>query len=112
VEYYSFCRILDPIVFGHYPISLQQAPGDHLPRFTTKEVAMIKGSCDFIGLNHYTSEYAAFKSSDSSDNPFQILMTLEYHKTPCNPFHSDNLCSTNSFPCSERCLNLFLNISK
>ncbi len=93
MEYYLFCRILDPIVFGHYPISLQQALGDHLPHFTTKEVAMIKGSYDFIGLN--ISEYATFKSSDSSDDPSQILMTHEYHKTPCDPFHSDNKCSTN-----------------
>jgi hypothetical protein len=66
-----------------------------VPRFTTKEVAVIKGSYDFIWFNHYTSEYATFKSSDSSDDPSQILMTREYHKTPCNPFHSDNICSTN-----------------
>jgi beta-glucosidase len=79
VEYYLFCRILDPIVFGHYPVSLQQALGDHLPRFTTKEVAMIKGSYDFIGLNHYTSEYATFKSSDSSDDPSQILSITKHH---------------------------------
>ena len=28
-----------------------------LPTFTLEESAMLKGSYDFIGLNHYTSSY-------------------------------------------------------
>ncbi|CAM6047499.1 unnamed protein product, partial [Sphagnum compactum] len=78
--------ILDPIVFGHYPISLQQALGI-IYLASQQRKLLIKGSYDFIGLNLFTSEYATFKSSDSGDDPSKILMTHEYHKTPCNPFH-------------------------
>ena len=28
-----------------------------LPQFTVEEAAMVKGSTDFIGLNHYSSWY-------------------------------------------------------
>ncbi|XP_022883086.1 beta-glucosidase-like [Olea europaea var. sylvestris] len=32
--------------------------GERLPIFTPEEVKLVKGSCDFLGLNYYTSNYA------------------------------------------------------
>jgi beta-galactosidase len=49
----------DPLYHGDYPESMRARVGDRLPVFTSDEVAMIKGSCDFFGLNHYTTMYAA-----------------------------------------------------
>lgn len=49
----------DPIYKGHYPASMVDRLGDRLPRFTDEELAYIKGSSDFFGLNHYTTMYAA-----------------------------------------------------
>lgn len=44
---------------GDYPFSMRALVGDRLPRFTVEEAQMVKGSFDFIGLNYYTSFYAA-----------------------------------------------------
>ncbi len=43
--------------FGDYPESMRSSGGDRLPVFTPEQQQMLKGSADFIGLNHYTSRY-------------------------------------------------------
>ena len=37
--------------------------GDRLPKFTKNDAALVKGSLDFVGINHYTTFYA--RSNDS-----------------------------------------------
>lgn len=54
---------LDPIFFGDYPASMRESLGSRLPTFTKEEAALIKGSQDFVGINHYTSNYATYNSS-------------------------------------------------
>lgn len=49
-----FC---DPLVFGKYPSSMIEKVGDRLPVFTEEQVKLIKGSYDYIGLNHYSTKY-------------------------------------------------------
>jgi len=49
----------DPIVFGDYPSIMREQVGDRLPRFTPEQSEMLKGSADFLGLNHYTTHYAS-----------------------------------------------------
>lgn len=51
---------LDPIFYGHYPASMRRNLGSNLPTFTAEEAALVKGSQDFVGINHYTSMYATF----------------------------------------------------
>ena len=49
---------VDPMVFGRYPEEMTNSVKDgRLPVFTPEESAMVKGSFDYIGLNHYTSSY-------------------------------------------------------
>ncbi|KAL9994450.1 putative beta-glucosidase [Helianthus debilis subsp. tardiflorus] len=49
---------LDPIMFGDYPTSMRTRAGDRLPRFSKLQSALLKGSIDFVGINHYTTWYA------------------------------------------------------
>lgn len=41
--------------------------GGRLPSFTDDEKAMMKGSYDFIGLNHYTSGYVYYTGVEGID---------------------------------------------
>ena len=49
----------DPIWFGDYPESMKNILGKRLPSFTKDEKQQMRGSADFIGLNHYLSMVAA-----------------------------------------------------
>ncbi|KAJ4726266.1 Beta-glucosidase, partial [Melia azedarach] len=50
--------MLDPLVFGDYPPEMRQYLGPALPSFSQEETKLIKGSLDFIGINHYSTLYA------------------------------------------------------
>ncbi|XP_028552937.1 lactase-phlorizin hydrolase [Dendrobium catenatum] len=54
---FQFGWILNPIVFGDYPEIMRTICSSRLPNFTTSQIEMLKGSFDFIGLNHYTSAF-------------------------------------------------------
>lgn len=60
----------DPVFLGDYPEVMKERLGNRLPRFTEEEKAMIKGSSDFFGLNHYTTMYA--QQEDSSMPPASV----------------------------------------
>ncbi|EPS65829.1 beta-mannosidase, partial [Genlisea aurea] len=49
---------LHPLVYGEYPKTMQNIVSERLPKFTSREVKMVKGSFDFVGLNQYTAYYA------------------------------------------------------
>lgn len=49
---------LNPLMFGDYPSSMRNRVGNRLPKFTSSEAALLKGSLDFVGINHYTTFYA------------------------------------------------------
>ena len=58
LEFY-FGWFTDPVFFGNYPQSMIERVGERLPVFTAEESALLKGSADFIGLNHYNTFLAA-----------------------------------------------------
>lgn len=45
-------------MFGDYPPEMRQYHGSELPRFSPEETEYVKGSIDFIGINHYSTLYA------------------------------------------------------
>lgn len=51
---------MDPLTNGEYPHSMRSLVGDRLPKFTKEQSEMVKGSFDFLGLNYYTANYAAY----------------------------------------------------
>ncbi|XVE85758.1 hypothetical protein DITRI_Ditri17bG0116800 [Diplodiscus trichospermus] len=61
---------LDPLIFGDYPSSMRSQVGTRLPIFTESESSLLKGSFDFIGINHYTTYYA---SENATNSIFDLL---------------------------------------
>ncbi|OIV93212.1 hypothetical protein TanjilG_27391 [Lupinus angustifolius] len=55
---------LDPLMFGDYPSSMRSRVGDRLPKFSEAEATLLKGSLDFVGINHYTTYYARDNSTN------------------------------------------------
>jgi beta-galactosidase len=49
----------DPVVLGDYPAVMRERLGQRLPAFSPDEQVLLRGSVDFLGLNHYTTHYAS-----------------------------------------------------
>ncbi|MED6189377.1 hypothetical protein PIB30_095481, partial [Stylosanthes scabra] len=56
---FSYDWFMEPLNFGSYPASMVKNVGKRLPEFSREQSLMVKGSFDFIGVNYYTSSYAA-----------------------------------------------------
>ncbi|XP_057785230.1 beta-glucosidase 12-like [Salvia miltiorrhiza] len=57
---FMFGWFLEPILYGHYPQSMEECvPPDNLASFTQQERRKLQGSLDFLGLNYYTTQYAS-----------------------------------------------------
>lgn len=67
----------DPIYLGKYPDSMRKQLGDRLPEFTPEELALVQGSNDFYGMNHYTADYV--KHGDGNPAPEDFLGDLTTH---------------------------------
>ncbi|KAL2944138.1 Beta-glucosidase 47 [Bienertia sinuspersici] len=55
---FNIAWILDPLIYGEYPALMRRYIGEDLPKFSKDEVKLVKGSLDFIGINHYSTLYA------------------------------------------------------
>ncbi|XP_076927128.1 beta-glucosidase 40-like [Bidens hawaiensis] len=64
---------LDPIMFGDYPTSMRTNVGNLLPRFSKVQSDLLKGSLDYVGINHYTTWYAWDSSDNSTRNIYELL---------------------------------------
>ncbi|PMD24358.1 glycoside hydrolase family 1 protein [Hyaloscypha hepaticicola] len=67
---FSISWFADPVYFGHYPESMVKQLGDRLPTFTPEEAALVKGSNDFYGMNHYTANYIKHKTGTPPADDF------------------------------------------
>lgn len=70
-------RYADPITYGDYSKSMRSLVGNRLPKFTKAQSMMLKGSIDFLGVNYYTTNYAAYSLS----NTVNITYTTDMHAT-------------------------------
>ncbi|KAG6885724.1 hypothetical protein C0992_004940, partial [Termitomyces sp. T32_za158] len=75
---------VDPIYKGCYPASLVSSLGDRLPKFTSEEIAVVKGSSEFFGLNNYTSNLVR-----ESKNP--VMMATSTLVNDIEPGGTDEL---------------------
>jgi beta-glucosidase/6-phospho-beta-glucosidase/beta-galactosidase len=58
---------LTPLVTGDYPAIMRERVGERLPRFTSEEAALVKGSFDVHYLNHYYSRVVTDCDSERSE---------------------------------------------
>ncbi|XP_022893288.1 beta-glucosidase-like isoform X2 [Olea europaea var. sylvestris] len=69
-----------PVIFGNYPPSMKNhIRGGRLSRFNPDEVVLVKGSCDFLGINYYTSYYVKNISGNISQHHYDNDLHVEYH---------------------------------
>jgi beta-glucosidase len=52
---FQFGWFIDPVINGDYPAVMRQRLGGRLPQFTEEQSQQLKGSCDFLGINTYSS---------------------------------------------------------
>lgn len=51
-------------MYGDYPETMKKNAGTRIPTFSKLEATQVKGSFDFIGLNHYDSIHVKDMSSN------------------------------------------------
>lgn len=59
----------DPIYLGDYPECMKVNVADRLPVISDEERALIQGSSDFFGLNHYTTMFASQAGDEVVEQP-------------------------------------------
>ncbi|KAG7650061.1 Glycoside hydrolase superfamily [Arabidopsis thaliana x Arabidopsis arenosa] len=99
--------MLGPLIYGDYPDTMKRIVGSRMPIFSEEESEQVKGSSDYIGINHYLaasitnsklkpsisgntdfysdmnvilSFFANFSSSEYDVAPWAIEAVLEYVK--------------------------------
>lgn len=81
---FQYSWLTDPLVFGDYPKEMRDKVGDRLPIFSPEDKREMVGSLDFMGLNHYSTLYAAAKSPDKSSEygGYWTDMDVEFSSDP------------------------------
>jgi len=79
---------MEPLTTWRYPKSMRCLVGKRLPKFSKHEAKLVAGSIDFVGLNYYTTYYAANASkankpsytTDANANEIseQNLLSINY----------------------------------
>ncbi|KAG9143865.1 hypothetical protein Leryth_011513 [Lithospermum erythrorhizon] len=81
---------LDPIVYGEYPKTMQNIVGNRLPKFSSEERKMVKGSIDYLGINQYTTYYIYDKKPEDPEvlgyqKDWHCGYAYERHGVPIGP---------------------------
>jgi beta-glucosidase len=58
-----------PLVYGDYPPVMRSRVGDRLPRLAAEESAIVCGSFDFVGFDHYLIMRVRTAEMDASRKP-------------------------------------------
>ncbi|KAF6154096.1 hypothetical protein GIB67_025609 [Kingdonia uniflora] len=65
---------LHPLVYGYYPATMRKIVGSRLPYFKDNESEQLRGSFDFIGLNHYLIFYVSDVARSLDDNSRDYIL--------------------------------------
>lgn len=67
---FTYGWFADPVYYGRYPDAMRKQLGDRLPEFTPEEIALVKGSNDFFGINTYGDNYIRHRDSEIAPDDF------------------------------------------
>src|SRR4051812_4585933 len=88
--------ITDPLVFGDYPSIMRKNAGQRLPTFSDAEQSMLRGSIDYLCINHYTSRYVSAKATKLTRKQLQYVHKQQ--QTQSKPsWYSDVDVNTNIY---------------
>lgn len=65
---FSISWFADPIYHGKYPDSMVKQLGGRLPQWSPEDRALVHGSNDFYGMNHYCANYIKAKTGEPDIN--------------------------------------------
>ncbi|XP_052726628.1 cyanogenic beta-glucosidase-like isoform X2 [Vigna angularis] len=75
---FLFGWYMQPLTSGKYPESMRSLVGRRLPEFTAEESRLLAGSFDFLGLNYYTTNYAADQPSSNLNPSYETDANVNY----------------------------------
>ncbi|KAF5196177.1 Beta-glucosidase, partial [Thalictrum thalictroides] len=85
--------VVNPLVFGDYPKIMKKNAGSRIPSFTKRQSEILKGSFDFIGLNHYFEAYIQDNSQNSPksgpgdfNSDMNVKLSVTKEEMPPGPF--------------------------
>nr|XP_023876364.1 beta-glucosidase 12-like [Quercus suber] len=81
---FMFGIFMDPLTNGDYPHSVRYLVGHRLPKFTKEQSKLVNGSFDFLGLNYYTANYAAYSHHSNAENASFLTDSLANLSTERN----------------------------
>ncbi|WMV10900.1 hypothetical protein MTR67_004285 [Solanum verrucosum] len=84
---FSLGWFIHPLIYGNYPEIMCKIVGNRLPKFTIEEAEMVKGSSDFMGLNYYTTMYAANLNVTPNKENISYLSDFQVNQTGSAVFH-------------------------
>lgn len=74
--FFSLGWFADPLYFGDYPKNLKEIVSNRLPVFTEEQKQLLKGSTDFLGINHYTTIYCGVPSNKRFLENFKSVLMM------------------------------------
>jgi len=79
---FQFAWFSDPFFFGDYPVEMREILKDRLPQFTEEQKNELIGATDFLGLNHYSTLYAALPEEHPTYGGYWSDMNVEFSSDP------------------------------
>ncbi|XP_066313375.1 beta-glucosidase 5-like [Miscanthus floridulus] len=77
--------ILEPLLFGDYPSVMKKNVGSRLPSFREVQSEAIRGTLDFIGINHYLSLYVNDHPLEKGIRDFVLDAAADYRGSRTDP---------------------------
>ncbi|XLR24815.1 hypothetical protein S83_052715 [Arachis hypogaea] len=99
---------MDPLTRGDYPVIMKSLVGSRLPKFSSHESRLVRGSFDFIGLNYYTAKYATDAPQLSDARPSFLTDSLVILSSVSSEPNGVQLSARGAYPEGLRELLLYI----